>query len=60
MRVRGGGEQVIDKCRFCGLRGLVLSMINNDYSCEHCGEWQSATLNSAWIIVGYELEEESA
>jgi len=48
---------VRDKCKFCGLRGLVLSMINNDYSCEYCGEWQGAILNSAWIIVGYELEE---
>lgn len=45
---------MIDKCRFCGLRGLVLSKINADYSCEHCGEWQSATLGSIWEITGYE------
>ena len=46
----------MDKCRFCGLRGLVLSTVNSDYSCEHCGEWQNAILNSAWVIVGYESE----
>jgi len=40
-----------DKCRFCGLRGLVLSTINADYVCEHCGEWQDAVLNSGWEIV---------
>lgn len=44
----------MDKCRYCGLRGLVLSTINTDYSCEHCGEWQEAQLNSAWEVVGYE------
>jgi hypothetical protein len=44
----------MDKCKFCGLRGLVLSAINADYSCEHCGEWQNAILNSAWVIIGYE------
>jgi hypothetical protein len=44
----------MDKCRFCGLRGLVLSTACADYSCEHCGEWQGAILNSAWLIVGYE------
>ena len=43
----------MDKCRYCGLRGLVLSTINADYSCEHCGEWQDAELDSAWIITGY-------
>lgn len=43
-----------DKCRYCGLRGLVLSTINADYSCEYCGEWQDAVLNSAWLVVGYE------
>lgn len=46
----------MDKCRYCGLRGLILSTINADYSCEHCGEWQGAILNSAWEIVGYERE----
>jgi hypothetical protein len=46
----------MDKCRFCGLRGLVLSTACADYSCEHCGEWQGAILNSAWLIVGYEEE----
>ena len=51
---KGGG--VMDKCRYCGLRGLVLSTINADYSCEHCGEWQNAILNSAWAIEGYEME----
>jgi hypothetical protein len=40
-----------DKCRFCGLRGLVLSTVNADYVCEHCGEWQDAVLNSGWEIV---------
>jgi hypothetical protein len=44
----------MDKCRYCGLRGLILSTINTDYSCEHCGEWQSAVLNDVWSIVGYE------
>ena len=47
-------EREMDKCKFCGLRGLVLSTINADYSCEHCGEWQEAKLNSAWEVVGYE------
>lgn len=49
----------MDKCRFCGLRGLVLSTACADYSCEHCGEWQGAILNSAWLIVGYEEEAEA-
>ena len=49
----------MDKCRFCGLRGLVLSTANADYSCEHCGEWQEAILGSTWEIVGYEKEEVS-
>jgi hypothetical protein len=44
----------MDKCRFCGLRGLVLSTINTDYSCEYCGEWQNAILNDIWAIVDYE------
>ena len=44
----------MDKCRFCGLRGLVLSTANNDYVCEHCGEWQGAILSSVWEIMGYE------
>jgi len=43
----------MDKCRYCGLRGLILSTANADYSCEHCGQWQGAILNSAWIITGY-------
>jgi hypothetical protein len=51
---------VMDKCRFCGLRGLILSTMCSDYSCEYCGEWQDAILNSAWMIVGYEIEEASA
>jgi hypothetical protein len=46
----------MDKCRFCGLRGLVLSTANEDYSCEHCGEWQDAMLNSIWEVVGYKKE----
>lgn len=50
----------LDKCRFCGLSGLVLSKANADYSCEHCGQWQNALLNSVWEIVGYEGEGESA
>ena len=53
------GKKMIDKCRFCGLRGLVLSTINADYSCEHCGEWQEAILNDVYLIVGYETEEVS-
>ena len=48
----------MDKCRYCGLRGLVLSTINADYSCEHCGEWQEAILNSAWEIIDYSREKE--
>lgn len=52
------GERVMDKCKFCGLRGLVLSTINADYSCEYCGKWQEAILNSAWLIVGYETTPE--
>jgi len=43
----------MDKCRFCGLRGLVLSTINSDYSCEYCGEWQEAILNSVYEITAY-------
>lgn len=43
----------MDKCRYCGLRGLVLSTAAEDYSCEHCGEWQNAILNSAWEITGH-------
>lgn len=43
----------MDKCRFCGLTGLVLSTANADYSCEYCGEWQGAILGSIWEIVGY-------
>lgn len=48
----------MDKCRYCGLRGLVLSTINADYSCEHCGQWQEAILNSAWEIIDYNREKE--
>jgi hypothetical protein len=47
----------MDKCRFCGLRGLVLSTINVDYSCEHCGEWQNAILDGVWAIEGYRQEK---
>lgn len=50
----------MDKCRYCGLRGLILSTINADYSCEHCGEWQNAVLNDVWLIVGYEIKREKA
>lgn len=50
----------MDKCRYCGLRGLVLSTINADYTCEHCGEWQNAILNDVWSIVGYEIKREKA
>ena len=49
---------MIDKCRFCGLRGLVLSMANADYSCEHCGEWQQAILNDVWEITKYKVGDE--
>ena len=52
--------QIIDKCKFCGLRGLVLSTINTDYSCEHCGEWQNAVLNDVWAIVNYTKENKNA
>jgi hypothetical protein len=53
-------RQVIDKCKFCGLRGLVLSTINADYSCEHCGEWQNAVLNDIWAIINYTKENKNA
>jgi len=43
----------MDKCRFCGLRGLVLSTINADFVCEHCGEWQDLILNSTYYPTGY-------
>lgn len=43
----------MNKCRFCGENYLVLSTANADYSCEWCGEWQDAILNSAWLIIGY-------
>ena len=45
---------MLDKCKFCGLRGLVLSIVNADYSCEHCGQWQDAILDSDWSITAYE------
>ena len=46
----------MDKCRYCDQSGLVLSMVSADYSCEYCGEWQDAILNSAWRILGYKKE----
>ena len=46
----------MNKCRYCGVRGLVLSTANADYSCENCGKWQGAILNDVWLIVGYERE----
>lgn len=39
------------KCKYCNEEGLVLSMANNDYVCEYCGEWQNATLNDVWEVV---------
>jgi hypothetical protein len=50
----GSGVRIMSKCRYCKEQGLVLSTINADYSCEYCGEWQGAILNSAWLIAGYE------
>jgi hypothetical protein len=47
----------MNKCRYCKQEGLVLSTINVDYSCEYCGEWQNAILDSVWNIEGYKLEE---
>ena len=44
----------MDKCRYCGLRGLVLSTINADYVCEHCGKWQGALLNDIWEVIAYD------
>jgi hypothetical protein len=41
----------MNKCKYCNLLGLVLSTINNDYSCEHCGKWQNAILNDVYEIV---------
>jgi hypothetical protein len=52
----GRGVRVMNKCRYCKEQGLVLSTINADYSCEYCGEWQGAILNSTWLIIGYERE----
>lgn len=46
----------MNKCRYCKEEGLVLSTINADYSCEYCGEWQNAILNSVWNITGYKEE----
>jgi hypothetical protein len=40
-----------NKCRYCKENGLVLSTINNDYGCEHCGKWQNAILNDVYEIV---------
>ena len=48
--------RIMNKCRYCKEQGLVLSTINADYSCEYCGEWQSAVLNDVWLIIGYEGE----
>ena len=45
----------MDKCKFCGLRGLVLSSTVVDYYCEHCGEWQDAILDDVWNIVAYKV-----
>jgi predicted RNA-binding Zn-ribbon protein involved in translation (DUF1610 family) len=46
--------KAINTCTSCkATGGLVLSTSNADYSCEHCGQWQDAILNSAWMIVGY-------
>ena len=42
------------KCKFCKSEGLILSTVNRDYSCEYCGEWQEANLNSAWQILTYQ------
>ena len=53
---RERASKMKDKCRYCGLRGLVLSTINADYSCEHCGKWQNAILDSIWNIEGYKPE----
>jgi hypothetical protein len=50
------GVRIMNKCRYCKEQGLVLSTINADYSCEYCGEWQSAVLNDVWSIIGYEGE----
>ena len=46
-------------CRFCGDNegNLTVSKINADYSCQSCGEWQNAILNSAWYIVAYEGDD---
>ena len=50
------GETKMNKCRYCKEEGLVLSTINADYSCEYCGEWQNAILNTAWYVAGYKEE----
>ena len=55
----GRGVRAMNKCRYCKEQGLVLSTINADYSCEYCGEWQGAILNSTWLIIGYERERAS-
>jgi hypothetical protein len=47
----------MSKCRYCKQKGLVLSTINVDYSCEYCGKWQNAILDSVWNIEGYIYEE---
>jgi hypothetical protein len=46
----------MNKCRYCKEEGLVLSTINADYSCEYCGEWQNAILNTAWYVARYKEE----
>jgi hypothetical protein len=50
------GATEMNKCRYCKEEGLVLSTINADYSCEYCGEWQNAILNTAWYVAGYKEE----
>ena len=43
----------MDKCRYCKESTLVLSMINEDYSCESCGQWQDAVVGTAWELLGF-------
>jgi hypothetical protein len=39
-----------NKCHETGY--LILSIINLDYCCENCGEWQDLALNSAYYPLG--------
>jgi hypothetical protein len=40
-------------CNKCNQKGyLILSIINLDYCCENCGEWQDLALNSAYYPLG--------